>query len=162
MWVQANQDSKGPIYGFGSESSKLKSMARLSVSIRPSSVKNYDAGDIATRFNESVHNQVERESREALLKKVDYLADSRKKDKSKMKMMWDFIKRHTSGPSNEPPPHILSSDDEDDGNRAPPGGDDQGGVVVVVEQYDVTRYALVGGEQVVDLEHADNPLINHR
>ncbi|KAJ8423508.1 hypothetical protein Cgig2_023092 [Carnegiea gigantea] len=86
MWVQANQDSKGRVHGFGWEGSKLKSIARLSVSTRSSSVKNYDACEIATRFNESVSNQVERENREALLKKVDYLADARKKDKSKIKM----------------------------------------------------------------------------
>ena len=84
---------------------------------------------MATRLNESVSNQLERENREALLKKVDYLADARKKDKSKIKMMWNFIKRHASGPSNEPSPNILSSDDEDGGDGAPPDGDDQGGAV---------------------------------
>lgn len=114
------------VYGFGSGGSKLKSIARLSVSTRSSSVKNYDAREMATRLNESVSNQLERENREALLKKVDYLADARKKDKSKIKMMWNFIKRHASGPSNEPLPNILSSDDED---GAPLDGDDQGGAV---------------------------------
>ncbi|KAJ8443706.1 hypothetical protein Cgig2_032329 [Carnegiea gigantea] len=113
MWLEANKDSKGHIYGFGSE-----------VSTRSSSVKNYDAREMATRLNESVSNQLERENREPLLKKVDYLADVRKKDKSKIKMMWNFIKRHASGPSNEPPQNILSSDDEDGGDGAPPDGDD--------------------------------------
>ncbi|KAJ8423655.1 hypothetical protein Cgig2_033909 [Carnegiea gigantea] len=124
IWVQANHDSNGRVYGFGSKNSKPKCMARLLVSTRSSSVENYDAGKMAMRFNESVSNQVERKSREALLKKVDYLADVGKKDEGKMKMMWDFIKHHTSGPSNEPPPHILSSDDDDDGDGAPPDGDD--------------------------------------
>ncbi|KAJ8420322.1 hypothetical protein Cgig2_021410 [Carnegiea gigantea] len=83
----------------------------------------------ATRFNESVSNQLERENREALLKKVDYSADARKKDKSKIKMIWNFIKRHAFGPSNEPPPNTLLSDDEDGGDGAPPDGDDQGGAI---------------------------------
>ena len=56
MWVQVNQDSKGRVYGFGFEGSKLKSTAQLSVSTRSSSVKNYDAYEIATGFNESVSN----------------------------------------------------------------------------------------------------------
>lgn len=129
MWVQANHDSKGRVYGFGSEGSKLKSIAQLSVSTRSSSVKNYDAREIAACLNESVSNQLERENREALLKKVDYLVDARKKDKSKIKMMWNFIKHYASGPSNELPPNILSSDDEDGGDGAPLDGDDQGGAV---------------------------------
>ncbi|KAJ8421116.1 hypothetical protein Cgig2_026119 [Carnegiea gigantea] len=64
MWVQANQDSKGRVYGFGSEVSKLKSIAQLSVFTQSSSVKNYDAHDIAMHFNESVCNQVEKENDE--------------------------------------------------------------------------------------------------
>ncbi|KAJ8423363.1 hypothetical protein Cgig2_026781 [Carnegiea gigantea] len=56
-------------------------------------------------------------------------ADARKNDKTKIKMMWSFIKHHASGPSNEPPPNILSSHDEDSGDGASPDGDDQGGAV---------------------------------
>ena len=42
--------------------------------------------------------------------------------------MWDFIKRHTSGPSTKSPPHILSSDDEDHRDGTTGDGDDQDSV----------------------------------
>ena len=60
IWVQANLNNKGRVYGFGSEGVVMKQRARHSFSAaRSSSVNNYDPREMAQRFNESVQKAAE-------------------------------------------------------------------------------------------------------
>ena len=60
LWVEANLNNKGRMYGFGAEGLVMKQHARHSFSAtRSSFVNNYDPWEMAQRLNGSVYKAVE-------------------------------------------------------------------------------------------------------
>jgi len=71
FWVAQNLNSKGRVYGFRSEGLVMKQQSCRSTSARSSSVNNYDAWEMAIRFNESIAKDAEDARQEELRCKIE-------------------------------------------------------------------------------------------
>ena len=86
IWVEANLNNKGCVYGLGAEGVVMKQHARHSFSTTRSSVNNYDPREMAKRFNESVQKAAE-EARSQMRQELE--ADLTAKLTSQLKDEWN-------------------------------------------------------------------------
>ena len=144
VWVEANLNSKGRVYGFGAEGVLMRERSRMSVSTRSSSVNNYDAREMAMRLNETAVKAAEdaRQAEEARLREIEELRKQvnekeaqfktfqhelaqkkaarhrdKEKVKSKISKLWRFFKSQQAGSSAAPP----EDDDENEPDSSPLG-----------------------------------------